>query len=153
RAALPGPPLGPSGGAAGAAGHGNAALTPEVLYSAEVIADRVRELGAAITRQHRGHELVVIGVLKGAFVFLSALVRAIDLPVRVEFLAVSSYGAGTETSGEVQIVTDLTRPIAGENVLVVEDIVDTGLTMRYLLDLLRSRHPASLEVCALLRKP
>src|SRR5262249_28015415 len=107
----------------------------------------------AITRRHRGHELVVVGVLKGAFVFLSDLVRAIDLPMRVEFLAVSSYGAGTETTGEVQIVTDLTRPIAGENVLVVEDIVDTGLTMRYLLDLLRSRHPASLEVCALLRKP
>jgi len=124
----------------------------DVLLSAEEIRARVVELGAAIARDHAGKRLTVVAVLKGSFVFLADLVRAIDLPVVVEFMAISSY-AGTESTGVVQITSDLTRSIAGEHVLVVEDIVDTGLTMQYLLDNLATRHPATLRLCALLEKP
>src|SRR5712692_2872224 len=124
------------------------------FLSAEKISARVRELGATIARDYRDRRLVVVCVLKGSFVFASDLIRAIELPhVRVEFLGVRSYGEGTESSGVVQIVNDLSRPIEDEDVLLVEDIVDTGLTIAYLLDLLQTRHPKSLKVCALLHKP
>jgi hypoxanthine phosphoribosyltransferase len=123
------------------------------MLSAEQIATRVRELGAAITKDYTGHNLVLVNVLKGSFVFGSDLMRAIDLPLRVDFLGVRSYGEGTESSGVVQITQDLSRPIEHEDVLIVEDIVDTGLTIAHLMDLLRTRSPASVKVCALLHKP
>jgi len=124
----------------------------EVLIPAEAIAARVKELGEAITRDHEGRALTVVGVLKGSFVFLADLVRAIDLPITVDFIGISSY-QGTQSSGVVQITSDLTRPIEGKDVLLVEDIVDTGLSMRYLLENLATRHPESVKVCALLEKP
>lgn len=127
--------------------------TLTTLLSSERIAARVRELGAEITKEYAGRDLVLVCVLKGSFVFAADLARAIDLPLRIEFLGVRSYGAGTESSGVVQITQDLTRPIEGEDVLVVEDIVDTGLTIAHLLDLLRTRLPRSIKVCALLHKP
>jgi hypoxanthine phosphoribosyltransferase len=125
----------------------------EVLYTQQQIAGRVRELAAEIERDHRGKELVLVGVLKGAFMFVSDLARQIDLPLSVDFIGLSSYGEETESSGVVKITSDLTRPIEGKHVLIVEDIVDTGLTMRYLLDNLSTRRPASVKICALLQKP
>ncbi len=124
----------------------------DVLISREDLDARVRALGAEITRDHQGRSLVVVGVLKGSFIFLADLVRAIDLPINVDFIGISSY-QGTSTTGVVKITSDLTRPIEGKDVLLVEDIVDTGLSMRYLLDNLATRRPASLKVCALLEKP
>jgi hypoxanthine phosphoribosyltransferase len=123
------------------------------MLSAEQIAVRVRELGQAITRDYAGRNLVVVPVLKGSFVFAADLVRAIDLPLRVDFLGVRSYGTGTETSGVVQITQDLSRPIERDDLLLVEDIVDTGLTIAHLIDLLKTRGPSSIKVCSLLRKP
>jgi hypoxanthine phosphoribosyltransferase len=124
------------------------------MLSAEQIAARVRELGAQIARDYADRRLVLVSVLKGSFVFTADLARAIDiLNLRIEFLGVRSYGEGTATSGVVQITQDLSRPIEGEDVLLVEDIVDTGLTIAHLLELLRTRHPASLKVCSLLHKP
>jgi hypoxanthine phosphoribosyltransferase len=125
----------------------------EVLYTQQQIAGRVRELAAEIERDHRGKELVLVGVLKGAFMFVSDLSRQIDLPLSVDFIGLSSYGEETESSGVVKITSDLTRPIEGKHVIIVEDIVDTGLTMRYLLDNLSTRRPASVKICALLQKP
>ena len=119
----------------------------------ERLAARVRELGAEITRDYRGLELTVVAVLKGSIFFATDLCRAIDLPLTMEFLGVSSYLGGTETTGEVRITSDVTSPLAGRHVLVVEDIVDTGLTMRFLLDNLNARQPASLKLCSLLEKP
>jgi hypoxanthine phosphoribosyltransferase len=124
-----------------------------VLFSAEAIAQRIREMGHDITRDYKGKELLVVGILKGSFVFMSDLVRAIDLPLRVDFLGLSSYGNDTETSGVVKITSDLGSPIEGKHLLIVEDIIDTGLTMHYLLDFLRTRNPASIQICALLEKP
>ena len=124
----------------------------EVLISEADLRSRVAALGAQISRDYAGRSLVVVGVLKGSFVFMADLVRAIDLPISVEFIGISSY-EGTTTTGVVKITSDLTRSIEGKDVLLVEDIVDTGLTMRYLLDNLATRAPASLEVCALLEKP
>ncbi len=124
----------------------------DVLISKEDLDARVRALGEEITRDHQGRSLVVVGVLKGSFIFLADLVRAIDLPINVDFIGISSY-QGTSTTGVVKITSDLTRPIEGKDVLLVEDIVDTGLSMRYLLDNLATRRPASLKVCALLEKP
>jgi hypoxanthine phosphoribosyltransferase len=122
--------------------------------SAEQIAARVQQLGTLIAADYRGQELILIGVLKGSFIFLADLARAINLPdLGVEFLGVQSYGDETATSGVVQITADLTRSIDGRHVLVVEDIVDTGLTMEYLLDNLRTRRPASVKLCSLLHKP
>src|SRR5271167_1532514 len=123
------------------------------MLSAEAIATRVRELGAEITRDYTTGDLVLVCVLKGSFVFAADLARAIDLPLRIDFLGVRSYGAGTETSGVVQITQDLSRPIAQEDVLLVEDIVDTGLTLAHLTELLLTRGPASIRVCSLLHKP
>jgi hypoxanthine phosphoribosyltransferase len=123
------------------------------LISAERIASRVAELGRAITADYRGRPLVLLVILKGSFVFAADLARAIELPLSVEFLGVASYGDGTASSGAVQITHDLTAPIEGKDVLIVEDIVDTGLTLSYLMRLLEARRPASLRVCALLEKP
>lgn len=125
----------------------------DVLYTAEQVGARVAELGAQITRDYAGQDLVVVSVLKGSYIFSADLVRAIDLPVTIDFLGVSSYGSGTESSGVVRITSDLSRPVQGKHVLVVEDIVDSGLTMDFLLDNLRTRHPASVRVCTLLEKP
>ena len=126
---------------------------PEVLLGEQALAERVRELGAAISADYRDVPLVVVVVLKGSFVFAADLVRAIDAPLEVDFLGVRSYGDATETSGIVQITSDLTRSIEGRDVLIVEDIVDTGLTLRFLLDNLRTREPRSLKLAALLHKP
>jgi hypoxanthine phosphoribosyltransferase len=127
------------------------------LISADAIAARVRELGAKITADYRQHseqgEVVVIGVLKGSVIFMSDLVRQIELPVIVELMGISSYGDGTTSSGVVQITQDLSRPIEGKHVIVVEDIVDTGHTVHYLLENLGTRKPASIKLAALLHKP
>jgi hypoxanthine phosphoribosyltransferase len=118
------------------------------------IAERVRDLGQQITQEYKDRHLVLVVVLKGSFVFAADLCRAIELHnLRIDFLGVRSYGEGTETSGVVQITQDLSRPIAGEDVVIVEDIVDTGLTIAHLMDLFRTRAPASVKVCALLHKP
>jgi hypoxanthine phosphoribosyltransferase len=115
---------------------------------------RVAELGAAITRDYQGaHDLVVVPILKGSCLFAADLIRHIELDLSIEFLGLRSYGAGTETSGVVQITYDLTQPVVGRDVLVVEDIVDTGLSMRYLLENLATRQPRSLKLCSLLHKP
>lgn len=128
-------------------------MDPRPLLSPSIIEARVRELGAAIARDYRGKDLVLVGVLKGAFVFLADLARAIDLPVAIDFLSVSSYGPNTESSGVVRLIEDLSLPIAGKHVLLVEDIVDTGLTANYLLENLRTRRPAGVKLCTLLHKP
>jgi hypoxanthine phosphoribosyltransferase len=125
----------------------------QLLLSAETIGQRVRELGAAITRDYQGKELVLVSVLKGSFMFAADLARAIDLPVAIEFLGLKSYGSSKATSGVVQITSDLTQPIAGKHVLIVEDIVDTGLTMAYLIKNLETRGPSSIRLCSLLHKP
>lgn len=126
----------------------------EVQISAEQIAARVAELGAQIAADYAGKELVLVGVLKGSFIFLADLARAIKHDdLRTEFLGVQSYGDETSSSGVVKITADLTKPIDGKHVLIVEDIVDTGLTMDYLLENLRTRHPASVKLCSLLHKP
>jgi hypoxanthine phosphoribosyltransferase len=125
----------------------------DVLIGEAKVQARVRELAAEITRDYQGHSLTLLGVLKGSVFFLTDLARAIDLPVTVEFLGVSSYQGGTETTGEVRITSDVTKPLAGKHVLVVEDIIDTGLTMQFLLENLGARHPASVKVCTLLEKP
>ena len=124
----------------------------DVLISEADLRARVAEMGAGITRDYAGKPLVLIGVLKGSFIFLADLIRAIDLPVMVDFIGISSY-QGTRSTGVVQITSDLTRPIEGKHVLLVEDIVDTGLTMRYLLDNLATRRPESVRIAALLEKP
>jgi len=124
------------------------------MISAKQIAARVEELAAEITRAFSGTEkLVVVGLLRGSFVFIADLVREIDLPVEVDFLEASSYGNSTQSSREVRILKDLSSKIEGRDVLVVEDIVDTGFTLSHVLGMLRARAPARLEVCALLDKP
>jgi len=126
------------------------------LISAEAIAGRVAELGAQITRDyaaHAGADIVVIGVLKGSVIFLADLVRHIASSIYVDFIGISSYGDATVSSGVVQITQDLSRPIEGKHVIVVEDIVDTGHTVHYLLANLATRRPASIALCALLHKP
>ena len=123
------------------------------MLSKESIEARVRELGAAITRDYEHKNLVLVCVLKGSFIFAADLARAIDLPLRVDFLGVRSYGDGTDSSGVVQSTQDLSRPIERQDVLLVEDIVDTGLTIAHLMDLLRTRQPNSVKVCSLLHKP
>jgi len=128
-------------------------VPPVELISASEIATRVKALGQQITAEYAGKSLVLLCVLKGSFVFAADLARAIDLPLRVEFLGVRSYGDDTRSSGVVQITLDLARPIAGDHVLVVEDIVDTGLTLSYLREQLLARGPTSVKVCALLHKP
>jgi hypoxanthine phosphoribosyltransferase len=128
-------------------------MQPRLLISAEQIASRVAALGAEIHSKIPAGTVTVVGVLRGAFIFVADLVRSIPRDLRCDFLGVRSYGAATETSGVVQITSDLSLPIEGQHVLLVEDIVDTGLTLRFLLDTLQARGPASLSVCALLNKP
>ena len=123
-----------------------------VLINEEEIAARLRELGERITRDYRGEELLMVGVLKGGFITLADLARYVRLPVRFDFIATSSYGDGTASSGVVRILKDLDEEISGRHVLIVEDIVDTGLTLDYLLKMLRVRQPASLELAAFLLK-
>lgn len=124
----------------------------EVVVSEKHLADRIAALGARITKDYAGRAPLLVGVLKGAFIFMADLARAIDLPVEVDFMAVSSYGSATKTSGVVRIVKDLDVDLAGRHVLVVEDIVDSGLTLSYLRRALLARNPESLEVVALLVK-
>ncbi len=125
----------------------------EVLISAEDLQRRVAELGEEISRAYAGRPLLLVGVLKGAVFFLSDLMRFIDVPVEIDFMAVASYGSATDSSGVVRILKDLDASIEGRDVLIVEDIVDSGLTLQYLLRNLGSRNPRTLEVCALLIKP
>jgi hypoxanthine phosphoribosyltransferase len=124
-----------------------------VLISRDRIAARVRELGEQVKRDYEGRPLVLLVVLKGSFVFAADLARAIDLPLSVEFLGVQSYGDSTDSSGVVRITLDLGRSIEGEDVLIVEDIVDTGLTSRYMLDQMAARKAGTVKLCALLHKP
>jgi hypoxanthine phosphoribosyltransferase len=125
----------------------------EILVQRDELEHRIRELAEEISRDYRGRSLLLVGVLKGAVFFLSDLMRHLDVNVEVDFMAVSSYGASTDSSGVVRILKDLDAPIEGRDVLIVEDIVDSGLTLSYLFRMLRARGPASLEVCALLTKP
>ena len=124
-----------------------------VLLSAEALAKRVAEIGAEITADYAGKEILMIGVLRGAVVFMVDLARTIKVPVAIDFMAVSSYGAGTSSSGVVRILKDLDEDVEGKHVLVVEDIIDSGLTLNYLMDHLKSRKPASIKLCTLLNKP
>jgi hypoxanthine phosphoribosyltransferase len=124
-----------------------------VMIDADKLRARITELGTEITRDYRGKDVVLVGVLKGSFIFMADLARAIELPIVCEFIGIASYGDETKSSGVVQITSDLTKPIDGRHVIVVEDIIDTGLTVHYLLDNLLTRHPASVKVCALLHKP
>jgi len=125
----------------------------EILVQADDLQRRVRELGVQISDDYRDRDLLLVCVLKGAVLFLSDLMRQIDVPCEVDFMAVASYGDATDSSGVVRILKDLDEPIAGRDVLIVEDIVDSGLTLQYLMRNLKAREPASLEVCALLTKP
>ena len=124
----------------------------EVLITGQEIQEKIADLGEEITREYAGRDLLLVGVLKGAFVFMADLSRHVRLPLEFDFMAVSSYGAATQTSGVVRILKDLDHEIQGRHVLLVEDIVDSGLTLSYLMKNLRTRKPASLEVCALLQK-
>ena len=129
------------------------AAVSEILIDEETLHGRIAELGAQISDDYRGEDLLLIGVLKGAIFFMADLMRSIDIPCEVDFMAISSYGAGIDSSGVVRILKDLDVSIESRNVLVVEDIIDSGLTLSYLLRNLEAREPASLEVCALLTKP
>jgi hypoxanthine phosphoribosyltransferase len=128
-------------------------LVSDVLIGADELQQRIGELAAEISRDYANRDLLLIGVLKGAVFFLGDLMRRLTVSSECDFMAISSYGSGTESSGVVRILKDLDAPIAGRNVLVVEDIVDSGLTLSYLLRTLAARSPQSLEVCALLTKP
>ena len=125
----------------------------EILVQADDLQHRVRQMGEQITKDYEGKDLLLIGVLKGAVFFLADLMREIECPCEVDFMAVSSYGSMTDSSGVVRIQKDLDSSIEGKDVLIVEDIVDSGLTLQYLMRTLEARKPASLEVCALLTKP
>ena len=125
----------------------------EVLLSSEDIKEKVREIGERITDDYRGERLLLVGILRGAVVFLSDLMRHLQLPCEIDFMEVSSYGADTTSSGVVRILKDLEEDITDRHVLIVEDIIDTGLTLSYLMRSLHARKPASLEICALLSKP
>jgi len=125
----------------------------EILVQQDELTHRVRQLAEEISRDYDGRQLLLVGVLKGAVFFLSDLMRHLAVSVELDFMAVSSYGSSTDSSGVVRILKDLDRPIEGREVLIVEDIVDSGLTLSYLLRTLRAREPKSLEVCALLTKP
>ena len=125
----------------------------ETLIEEEALRSRIAELGEEISADYEGRELLLVGVLKGAIFFMADLMRQLRVPCEVDFMAISSYGAGSDSSGVVRILKDLDINIKGRDVLVVEDIIDSGLTLSYLMRNLRSREPASLEVCALLTKP
>lgn len=125
----------------------------ETLLSTETLAARVKELGEAIGADYAGKEILMIGILRGAVIFMADLARAINVPVALDFMAVSSYGVSSRSSGVVRILKDLDEEVEGKHLLIVEDIIDTGLTLKYLLENLRSRKPASLRICTLLNKP
>ncbi len=125
----------------------------ETLIESSRLHGRVSELGAEISRDYAGRDLVLVGVLKGALIFMADLMRSLSVPCEIDLMAVSSYGSATDSSGVVRILKDLDTSINGRDVLIVEDIVDSGLTLQYLLRNLRARDPASIEVCALLTKP
>lgn len=125
----------------------------KVLYTEEQLARRVKELGAQITHDYAGKSPVVVSVLRGSYVFMADLTRAIDLPLSVDFMSVSSYGAGTVSSGQVEIKKDLSDSIEGRDLIIVEDILDSGNTLFYLMDVLQARKPASIRLCTLLDKP
>ena len=125
----------------------------EILLDAETIAERVRQLGSELARDYAGRDPVFVSILKGALPFLADLMRATPIPLALDFLEVSSYGNSTESSGVVRVLKDLANPIEGRHVLVVEDIIDTGLTLNYVMEHLRAQRPASLRLCALLDKP
>jgi len=123
------------------------------LYDAQTLQTRIQELGAQITADYKDHDLTLVGILKGCMLFYADIMRAIDLPLHCEFMGISSYGDDTESSGVVQITSDVGTSIENKNVLVIEDIIDTGLTMRYLLDNFKTRRPKSVKICSLLHKP
>lgn len=125
----------------------------EILLSEEEIKARVAELGREISRDYEGKDLVAVCILRGCFIFFSDLMRQISIPVAIEFMSVSSYGGGSESSGSVKINYDMQNDIAGRHVLIVEDIIDSGNTLAHLTEMLASRRPASIEICALLSKP
>ncbi len=125
----------------------------EVLIEQEPLQARIAELGAEISSEYEGRDLLLVGVLKGAVFFMADLMRELSIPCEIDFMAISSYGAATDSSGVVRILKDLDTNIAGRDVLVVEDIIDSGLTLSYLMRSLKARKPASLEICALLTKP
>lgn len=125
----------------------------QVLYTAEELKIRVAELGAEITRDFQGKSPVLVSVLRGSYIFMADLTRSIDLPCTVDFMSVSSYGAGTSSSGQVKILKDLSEPIEGKDLIIVEDILDSGNTLFYLRDVLAARKPASVSICTLLDKP
>ena len=125
----------------------------KVLIDEERLQERIRELGRELSQDYAGRELLLVGVLKGAVFFMADLMRNLSVPCEIDFMAISSYGAATDSSGVVRILKDLDINIEGRHVLVVEDIIDSGLTLSYLLRNLESREPASLEICALLTKP
>ena len=124
-----------------------------ILFTEEELKTRVKELGAQITKDYQGKNLVVASVLRGSYIFMADLTRAIDLPISVDFMAVSSYGSGTVSSGQVEIKKDLSDSIEGKDLLIVEDILDSGNTLYYLMDVLRVRKPASIKICTLMDKP
>ena len=126
----------------------------EILFTEQQLKQRVAELGAAISRDYAGREpVLLVSVLRGSYIFMADLSRAIDIPVQIDFMSVSSYGKGTSTSGQVEIKKDLSDSIEGVHVIVVEDILDSGNTLSYLLHVLSARHPASISLCTLLDKP
>ncbi len=125
----------------------------EILISSEELTARTAELGRRITKDYTGEDLTVVVILKGSFVFGADLVRSIDLPLNVDFIGLASYGDETKSSGVVRITQDLSHPVKGRHVLIIEDIIDTGLTMKYLLENLKSRQPKSIRICSLLEKP
>jgi hypoxanthine phosphoribosyltransferase len=127
-------------------------MNSEVLFSREVIDRRVRELADEISRDYAGRELIAVGVLKGAFVFMADLIRALNVPCKIDFTQLASYGSGTDSSGDVVIKKDIGLALADRDVLIVEDIVDTGLTLSFLVETLKARGPRSLRVCVLLDK-
>ena len=125
----------------------------KVLFSEELLRDRIRQLGEEITKDYAGQELVLVCILRGSYIFMADLSRAIDLPLSADFIALSSYGKGTSSSGQVELRKDLSDPVEGKHLLIVEDILDSGNTLYYLTNLLKTRHPASVRICTLLNKP
>ncbi|HPJ97372.1 MAG TPA: hypoxanthine phosphoribosyltransferase [Syntrophales bacterium] len=124
----------------------------EILFSREAIDRRVKELAASISRDYEGRELIVVGILKGAFIFMADLIRALSIPCQVDFARLASYGAGSASSGKVLLMKDIEMSIKGKDILIVEDIVDTGITLSYFVQWLKERNPRSLKVCAFLDK-
>lgn len=122
------------------------------LYSEEVLNNRIKELGKIITEDYKGKKLIVVGVMKGANMFVADLIRQLDLDIILDFIVVSSYGASTESTGVIRLLKDLDENISGEHVLVVEDIIDSGLTLDYIVNNFETRHPASVKICTLLNK-